>query len=188
MQPQAVPKNISQFLTQSVQQLAKPADAQHLYKAIVNAPFKDKLATTILGVGIIVLLIKNQASGTLDRIALSQTEQAEGAVSISVKPFTEIRIPLSAHDNALIQAMHSQEHRILTDWKYLFIPALTAQEARLNQAGAGIDCSVVYPLNDYENGGAMIFSYYEPMSRLTNVHHDFMRTYSTACAKALQAL
>lgn len=181
-------KEIDAFAAACTEAIQQAASGGELFDAIVNAPFHGKLQATYLGLGIIVLLIRNEETGTLDRMALSRTDRAESVEEISVKKFDEIRIPLDASENALIQAIDRDDFKIVSDWKYLFIPALSSQEARLNQAGAAIDCSVIYPLSGYDRGGAMIFSYFEPLSKLTNNHHRFMRTYSRACAEALHRL
>ena len=156
-----------------------------LYDKIVNGPFTYRKETIMLGLGIVVLLLRNNNDQTIDRVALSRTEHAEGAQAISVKKFEEIRIPLSATNNALVQSVLQDRYTFVTDWTYMFIPALTAEEARLNQAGAAIDCSVIYPLSSLPSGGCMIFSYFEPMTKLTLNHHRFMAGYSAACGDAL---
>lgn len=169
-------------------QQAKSRD--ELYSAIVNTPFADKAYTTSLGLGIIVLLLANKKTKTLDRIALSNTELAEGAVKMSAKPFHEIKIPLDASNNILIQAMGSKEPKATDDWQFLFTPVLTAQEARFNQFGAGIEYSVVYPLlppNGKASIGAMIFSYFEHNSTLSADHHMFMESFAGLAAKYLSS-
>jgi len=178
-------EEINGFIEGCSKNLPGARDETELYSRIVNTPFLHRKETTLLGLGIVVLLLKNSADQTIDRIALSKTEHAAGAQAISVKKFEEIRIPLNAHNNVLAQVVLQDEYKFVTDWKYMFIPVLTAEEARLNQAGAAIDCSVIYPLSDYPEGGCMIFSFFEPLSKLTNAHHKFMAGYSTACAKAL---
>lgn len=72
----------------------------------------------------------------------------------------------------------------------MFVPELTAEEARFNQAGAGIACSVIYPLIAFGGNtpfGAMIFSYYEPRSSLAQQHHAFMKAYADTVAAKLVA-
>jgi len=178
-------EEIKDFIEECNKSLPEATDKTELYSRIVNTPFLHRKETTLLGLGIVVLLLKNTADQTIDRVALSKTEHADGAQAISVKKFEEIRIPLAACNNVLVQVVLQDEYKFVTDWKYMFIPVLTAEEARLNQAGAAIDCSVIYPLSDFPEGGCMIFSYFEPMGRLTTAHHKFMAGYSTACAKAL---
>lgn len=161
---------------------------EQLYSAIVNTPFSDKLHATELSLGVVVLLLVNEAAGTLDRIALSDTEFASGAVSMSPKPFHEIKIPLSDTRNLLNKAVRTNKHYITQDWADMFIPELTPEEARFNQAGAGIACSVIYPLvpfGDKASFGAMIFSYYEPAEMIQEEHHAFMRAYADTVAAKL---
>lgn len=159
-----------------------------LYSAIVNTPFTDKLRATEYGLGIAVLLLVNEANGTLDRVALSDTQRAKEAVEISAKPFHEILIPLDHEENILIKAVQSMQPQFTEDWAPMFVPALSPEEARFNQAGAGIACSAIYPLITFENQkviGAMIFSYFEPIPSLTEVHKSFMKLYADTVAAKL---
>lgn len=166
--------------------LAQAKSDRSLFSAIVNSPFKSKSKGFPLGLGVVVLLLVNKKEGTIDRIALADTEHAHGAVEYSVKPFHEIRIPTSHKKNIIAKAIKSGEHQETTDWQYLFTPVLTPEEARFNQAGAGIATSVVYPLPDARDGGALIFSYFLPQSDITKQHHAFMRRYAELCAKQLR--
>lgn len=152
-------------------------DESSLYKTIVNAPFSDRSATTLLGLGIMVLLLVNDKTGTIDRVALSDTAQAEGAVRMSAKPFRSIKIPVDNKANIIAKAIRLNQPQETDDWQYLFVPELTPQEARFNQAGAGIECSHVYPLKS-KNGGALIFSFFEPLDSISQAARDFMVQYS----------
>lgn len=155
---------------------------------IVDAPFEDKAYTTSLGLGIVVLLLINEKQRTLDRIALSDTDLAAGAVKMSAKPFHQIKIPLDAHKNILIKAIETGLPQTTEDWHYLFTPALTAQEAKFNQFGAGIEYSVAYPLISPASKkpiGAMIFSYFEHVSTMSADHRVFMQSIADTAAKYL---
>jgi hypothetical protein len=168
--------------------LKRVRSREELHSTIVNAPFTDKAHTTSLGLGIIVLLLVNEDQKTLDRIALSDTDLAAGAVKMSAKPFHEIKIPLSSTENILIKAIKTKEPQATEDWQFLFTPVLTPQEARFNQFGAGIEYSVAYPLLA-ESGkrgiGAMIFSYFEHNSTLSADHQMFMQSIAETAAKYL---
>ncbi len=159
------------------EKLASIKNDKQLFKAIVNSPFEGKHNVMPLGLGIVVLLLVNKQEDMLERIALSETEPAKGAVNFSVKPFEEIKIPLNHPENILIKAIQTNKPQKTDDWQYLFTPELTPEEARFNQAGAGIGSSVVYPLNARERG-ALIFSYYLPLSDITARHHRFMKKYA----------
>lgn len=171
--------------------LDSPRSKEELFQAIVNTPFNDELKATELGLGIMVLLLVNKDAQTLDRIALSDTERASGAVAYSAKPFHEIRIPLSAKENLLIAAVDSHQPQFTEDWAPMFVPELSPEEARFNQAGAGIASSSMYPLLNFEGTdsiGALIFSYFEPLANIGDTHRAFMRAYAeTVSAKLLQA-
>src|SRR6185437_14407139 len=153
-----------------IEELNRRLDAarsdKELFEAIVNAPFHDKAKTAVLGLGIVVLLLVNTETGNIDRVALSNTELARGTTDISVKPFRAIKIPLGYKANFIAKAIRRGRYQQTSDWQYLFAPALTPEEARLNQAGGGIACSFIYPLTNARNGGALIFSYFINLDRI----------------------
>lgn len=160
-------------------------DSNKLFQSIVDLPFGNKMLTISIDLGIIVLLIENEDSNTLDRVALSNTELAKGAVKVSAKPFHEIKIPLSSKDNALVLAIKSGQHKLVSDWQFLFTPILKPEEARLNQLGASIECSLVVPLNSTRIRGAMIFSFYQPENFINEEHISFAKTYVDIVSKKL---
>jgi len=167
--------------------LASRHSDRELYAAIVNTPFAYKVETTRLSLGIIVLLLANKADGQIHRIALSATELANNTQDMSVKRFEDIKIPIDYDRNAIAQVIRTQQPKRVTDWQYLFAPALTPAEARLNQAGGAIGCSVVYPLKGVGDGGALIFSYYQYPEHIATEHEAFMQTYSDIVAESLRA-
>jgi len=173
------------YYTELGKKLAAAKSLKQLYQTAVDAPFFNKAITARLGLGIMVLLLVNKEDGTIDRIALARTELAQGTLDMSAKPFSEIKIPLGSRENYIAIAIRRRHHMITSDWQYLFVPALTPQQARLNQAGGGIACSVIYPLEGLKDGGALIFSYYEPVERIGKAHHNFMEKYSRMVAAAL---
>jgi hypothetical protein len=174
------------YLEELKELLKKVKNRQELYQTIVDAPFHNPAMTGRLGLGITVLLLVNKAEATIDRIALAKTELAQGTLDMTAKPFSEIKIPVSDRSNFIAIAIRRKHYMITSDWQYLFVPALTPQQARFNQAGGGIACSVIYPLVDVHEGGAMIFSYYEPVDRISDSHHAFMREYVNLVSVALR--
>lgn len=165
--------------------LSGAKNEHQLYERIVNAPFQDRHWTTLLGLGIVVLLLVNKKAGTIDRIALSDTDLAHSTVQISVKPFRAIKIPIGYKGNLIAEAIRSGRYQMTSDWQYLFAPALSPEESRLNQAGGGIGCSFIYPLKEAGDGGAMIFSYYVTPDKITDEHREFMYRYSRMAASKL---
>ncbi|GAC1391857.1 MAG: hypothetical protein NVSMB46_05910 [Candidatus Saccharimonadales bacterium] len=167
--------------------LGKALTPQDLYQAIVNTPFVNKHKMTLLDLGIIVLLIVNRETNTIDRIALSNTDLAKETVNISAKPFSEIKIPRDNKENAIALAIKEKAPIKVHDWKYLFTPSLTAEEARFNQAGGGIGCSVVFPFS-YKDGAALIFSYFQIPDKIKRKHFNFMKHYSSIVENKLNQL
>lgn len=155
-----------------------------LFDAIVNAPFVNPLPAVLIFLGIVVLLQCNDRTDTIDRIALSQTEQARLTTEVSVKPFTEIKIPYAFHENIIAEAIHAGKPQDTTDWKFLFNPAMPAEQARINQANAGISYSAVYPLKS-RAGGALIFSFYQYQIDNSGKAVEFMKRYSKLVDDAL---
>jgi len=163
-----------------------PKSDARLFEAIVNAPFHDKIRATEMDLGIVVLLLVNRAAGTIDRIALSDTEQAAGAVKMSEKPFKEIRIPVGYKDNLIAEAIETGRPQYVSDWKFLFAPALGSHAARFNQAGGGIEFSAVYPLKA-RGGGALIFSFYQIHANIGAEQYSLMEQYAALVDKYLSA-
>lgn len=158
---------------------------QAIREAVVNAPFEDRLGMAKLGLGITVLLLRDKKNNAINRVALSDTEQARGAVKASAKPFKSIVVPADHRENFVARCIRTGKPLQTDDWQYLFIPGLSAEEARFNQAGAGIACSFVYPIKAYE-GGAMIFSYFTGLEDKTEAHRQFMKEYAKLAAEALR--
>lgn len=169
------------------QKLAAAPDKRQLFRAIVDTPFEYKVESALLYLGIVVLLLVNKRTGMIDRVALSNTELAKGTVDMSVKRFEDIKIPVTFTRNIIAKAIHTGRPQRTTDWRYLFEPALTPQEARFNQAGGAIACSVVYPLIDTLDGGALIFSYYQYPDKIGSAQRAFMQAYTSIVATALRS-
>ena len=161
-----------------LESVLKHSDKQSLARTIVNAPFDYRVEMVTMGLGIIVLLINRPAENQIHRVALSQTELAEGTTRISLKKFEDIKIPTDDPQNIISKAIRDREPQSTQDWKYLFTPALSPEQARLNQAGGGIACSVVCPLYFGSDSGALIFSYYKEVLKIGETEQAFMRAYS----------
>lgn len=166
------------FLRQLDEDLLKAAKNGTLCQEIVNAPFQNRLQMTKYGLGIVVFLRVNENGRTIDRISLSNTELAEGSKRMSAKKFEDIKIPIEDERNIIAKAIKTGQPQSTVDWEFLFTPDLTGVEARFNQAGAGVDCSFVYPLTDLTTKGALIFSYFEPLKHIGQKQTKFMQSYA----------
>ena len=168
------------------QALRGAADDAELFRLIVNTPFDThRVQTAFLFLGIVVLLFVNKETGNIDRVALSNTELAKNTTDVSYVPFEEIKIPVDHSENIIARAIQTGEPQDTTDWKFLFTPALTSQQARINQASGGIAYSAVYPLKA-RDGGAMIFSFFQYPENLGDEQHAFMKRYAEIVSRALR--
>jgi len=158
-----------------------------LFELIVNSPFRYRLETNLLFLGIVVLLLVDAEAEFIERIALSNTELAKKTKEVSVLPFEEIKIPFNDENNIIATAIRTGEIKDTTDWKFLFTPTLRPADARFNQANAGIAYSVVCPLTA-RNGGALIFSYYQYKDKTGKEQLKFMSEYSRIVNDSLKNL
>jgi hypothetical protein len=158
-----------------------------LYESIVNAPFYNKRVTTMMGLGFLSFVLINRTTKTIDRIAISKTDLAQGALDITVKPFRDLKVPIGYKGNAVAEAIRSGRYQQTNDWDYLLKPSLKPEEARLNQAAAGIASSYVYPLTGAKNPGAIIFQYFITLDKIESVHREFMFRYTKLVSQALSS-
>lgn len=176
----------TKFDYSKIKNILEAADSdKKLFHAITNAPFHDKLQTGLIFLGIVVLLLVNKKTGMIDRIAVTDNELAAGTKKMSAKKFEDIKIPVDNNQNIIAKAIKTGIPQDTHDWKYLFTPALSPQDARFNQAGGGIGYSAVYPLNDVRDGGALIFSYFQYPAGIGPAQKKFMQTYSRLATEAL---
>jgi hypothetical protein len=157
-----------------------------LYHTLVNTPFDYKMEMALMFLSIIVLLLVDPKTKTLKRIALSDTEGAKAIREVSVIDFKDIKIPMSEPKNIIVQAIKENTVHSTVDWKELFVPALDADQARLNQASAGIALSAVYPFKGKRKNGALIFSYYGYPEQIGKNQKKFMKKYTKLVARAIK--
>lgn len=166
--------------------LNRPTEQREFYDAVVNIPFIDKRYSTSLGLGFLSLALVNEKRKTIDRIAISATEPAQGAINVTVKAFKDLIIPIDAPDNAVAKAIKTANVVQTNDWYYLLTPVLDESEARINQAGAGIAYSCIYPVVVNKNAiGAIIYQYYITPDRISKKHRHFMKSYTTMVTSRL---
>ena len=125
------------------QSLLAASNSTELNKRIVNAPFEYKVATTFLFLGIVVLLKVDEQDEYINRVALSNTELANNTKEVTSVPFSDIKIPLNDPENIIATAIRTGKSQDTIDWKFLFEPALTPEQARINQASGGIAYSTI---------------------------------------------
>src|SRR3989344_3015528 len=127
------------------------------------------------GYRIVVLSLVDEEAGGLRRIALSETEEARRATSVSTIPFERIVIPFSATQNLGIKVLMSGKPEVTTHWPDLLSTPLTAEAALTNQRSAGITTSMVYPV--FARGkaiGTLIFSMVKKYQDVTEEEKDLL--------------
>jgi hypothetical protein len=170
--------------------LNRQKSRRQLYQSIVDAPFqgKNKFNSTLLGLGFLAFLQVNESSRTLDRITISDTPSALGAINMTMKAFNDMKVPLNHKGNIILTAIRTGAHQQTTNWHYLTDPAVTEVESRMNQAAAGMASSVVYPIMETKPKGAIIFQYFINMDEITSAHHNFMFRYIKIVSSALNSI
>ena len=174
---------LKKYFEELVSLLSMNRPVKDMYKIVVNAPFHDKLQATSLDLGIIVFL--KVTGKTIDRVAVSKTEHADWATKMLPIPLKKIKVPVGHKQNLVAKAIATGRSQKTTDWKQLFEPAIPDDAARFVQAGAGIDCSLVYPVKNCGQGAALIYSFYQPLNDLGKEHYDFMKFYTEAVSSSL---
>lgn len=172
-------------LSETLERAKSPED---LYKRIVNEPFRDRLHTTTYGLGFITLVLVNKKTSSVNRISMTDNDLSQGARSVTVIPFEKLIVPLDQKGNCVVEAIKSGRYQQTNDWYYLLTPVLKPEEARLNQAGAGIASSYVYPLVNTRPAGALIFQFFITMDKVSSEHRDLMFRYTKVVSQSLNNL
>jgi len=140
-----------------------------------------------LGYRIIVLVLYDPSNQGLKRVALSRTEEAAAAMSVSAIPFHDIVIPIGDTENILTKAYMQQKPFVTHDWKDIFVPVLNDQEAHINQVAAGIQTSIVYPLMLRGNSvGVAIFSMVKDIKEVSQEESELIQGFTDIIAIAVQ--
>jgi hypothetical protein len=166
------------------ERLFQAKDYKELTDIIVNEPISQKVPTATMFLGFIVLLIVNHKTGKLDRVSISDTELARNTFEVTMVPFEDIKIPMDDPNNIYVRSIKNSEPMDTTDWYFTFTPVLTGEQARINQASAGIAYTVVRPL-EFKNGGALSFSYYQYSGHIGEKQQAFMDQYTKIVSRAL---
>jgi hypothetical protein len=154
-----------------------------LYKAVVNSPFTDRRKSTLLGLGLVCLMVVNKTSKTIDCLAHSDVDYAKSAVRLSEIPFDSMKIPYNYHGNFIAEAIRSDRYQQTSDWQYILSPLFSPSEARLKQSENKVGCTFVYPLVNANRGAALVFNFYLMLDQLESQQRSFMHSYATMVAK-----
>lgn len=161
-------------------------DFNEVVNKVVNSILSE-LGYLNLGYRIVVLSLVDEKIGGLRRIALSQTEEARRAKSVSTIPFEKIVIPLTATSNYGVRVLKEGKPLVTTHWPDLLTPPLTPDAALTNQWAAGIKTSMVYPVYAREKPiGSLIFSMVKDYSEVTEEEKDLLGGFADLVGLAVQ--
>lgn len=161
-------------------------DFSHVVQNVVDSLLFE-LDYLQLGYRIIVLTLVDEKTGTLKRISLSQTAEAEKALQASVIPFHQIEIPLTAEDNLLIKVISEKRLGVTSYWPDIFRPILTDEQALKNQQAAGIKTSMIYPVITRDRAiGALIFSLVKDVKDVRDEEKDLLAGFTDLVGLAVQ--
>lgn len=139
------------------------------------------------GYRIVVLSLVDENAGGLRRIALSQTEEAARAKSVSTIPFEKIVIPFSAASNLGIKVLATGKPEVTTYWPDILTPPLTPEAALTNQKAAGIQTSMVYPVFAREKPiGTLIFSMVKGYKDVIEEEKDLLSGFTNLIGLAVE--
>jgi len=139
------------------------------------------------GYRIVVLSLIDEKMGGLRRIALSQTEEAARAKSVSTIPFEKIVIPFSATSNLGIKVLMTGKPDVTTYWPDILSPPLTPQAALTNQKNSGIQTSMVYPVSARGKPiGTLIFSMVKKYQDVTEEEKDLLSGFTDLIGLAVE--
>lgn len=175
-----------EYFRQLSELLRNTTTQEEFYEMVSNAPFYDKFHTTNFDLGMIVFVLANQKSQTIDRISYSHTSPAHDAIRVSPKTFQEIKLPLHHKTNLTSKAIATGIPQKTSDWKFLFTPVISDEAARFNQAEAGMGCSFIYPVKNKLSSGALIFSFYQQLDMVKELHRKFMEHYQKLVSENLK--
>lgn len=171
----------------AIEQLLDPCLSKKMFRQrLVDAPFNDIYQSTLLDLGMIVLVCVDKTESFIKRVAISNTSFARGGLSISEKPFREIRTPLNNKVNLISKSINSNKPIETGDWYYLFTPDFTRAQSRIIQQAAGIKTSVIHPLKTSRKS-ALIFSFYQAEQHTGARHQEFMTNYAYLVEKAVDS-
>ena len=158
-----------------VSNLAHAQTKSELLFLSVNAPLSDKKLISMLDIGMIELFIKDE--NILSSIAVSDTQSVREASKVRAGRTKSLKIPMRYTENSVVESIVKNRPQTIDDWSCLYSPILSSEASRLKQTASSIECSIIVPLK-IDSGGAMVFSFIQPLSNITKAHKEFTCKYS----------
>jgi len=161
-------------------------DYNTVVQKIVNSILTE-LGYLKLGYRIIVLTLLDEKKENLERISISQTEEARTALRESQIPFHKIRIPVTATENASIKALMGKKAIITHSLSDILCPPLNPDHVVAVQRRLGIKTSIIYPIIFRETPiGVLIFSLIKDEDEISNEEKDLTKGFTDIVGLAIQ--
>ncbi len=188
--PDSMPTPQTKQMIQALWRLQKiildSLDFNRVAETVVNG-LLNELGYLKLGYRIIVLTLIDADKQVLQRISLSQTDEAGRAMSLSPIAFHDIEIPLGETENLLVKCVNEKKPQITHEWYDILRPALSPKEAHDSQEASGIKASMVYPVMVGEKAiGALIFSLVKEEQRVSEEEKELIRGFTEIVGLAVQ--
>jgi signal transduction histidine kinase len=188
LRPKKTPedKSTTESLRRLQNVILNTLDFNQVVKNSVNSVFNE-LGYLDLGYRIVVLSLINEQEETLERIAISQTEDAKKALLATRVPFSKIIIPLNEADNLCVKAISTKSVYATTYWYDILRPVSNEADAAILQRKVGIKTSMIYPV--FANGraiGSIIFSMVKKYEEVTDREKELLAGFVDLVGLAVQ--
>ncbi|MCL4367090.1 GAF domain-containing sensor histidine kinase [Patescibacteria group bacterium] len=161
-------------------------DFHQVVETSVNSVLTE-LGYLKLGYRIVVLALVNEENETLDRIAISQTDEARKALMVSPVPFKDIIIPLIDTNNLLIKSLQTRTVYSTNDWYQILRPTYKPEDATRVQKAVGIKTSMIYPVvTQGKSIGVIIFSMIKDYRDVSEEEKDVLSGFTDLVGIAVQ--
>jgi hypothetical protein len=163
---------------------AAKTDQQTLYQAIVEEPFRHDRAMALLFLGFMTFFVVDEDEQVVLAGAVTDNDYYKQSVANYDFELGDYKIPLTAADNSVVQAITSGNPVSSDNWDTFRRPDVEVGVARLNQADSGIGYTVVYPVTGKVKG-ALMFNFYQFPEAIGDAQEGFMKRYSELVSEVL---
>jgi signal transduction histidine kinase len=140
-----------------------------------------------LGYKIVVLSLVNTANSTLDRVAISQTEEAKRALQLTPVPFKKIIIPLNHSENLLTKVAQTRKYDTSSKMFDVLTPVMTVDESNSLQQNLGITSIIAFPLISQDKVvGVLSFSLGKQTHEVSTEEKQLLTRFADVAALAVQ--
>ena len=135
----------------------------------------------------VILTLHDERQGMLQVVALSQTPEAQKAMSQAKVPFLEIQIPADDTSNLTVKVSREQQSQIVSQWSQVLSPPLTSENANQAQQAAGIQTTTLVPIiAKGKSLGVLMFGMAKPQEMVSEAEQSLMRGFTDIVAIAVE--